>query len=119
MADASPPERTRGFPLITVAASVATLFVFMGLMVLAYRSPDYLEQPKPGATDAASAPPALNELKARNHAAIDGVGAKMPLRNAHDHLLITLKTPADTLPFPTPEPAVPSVPKKGEKEKSP
>lgn len=96
------PER-RGFPFITALAAVATLFVFLGLMVLAYRSPNYLDDTKtePKADPAAK----LDEVKARNEAALKGVGAKMSLDEAHGKLSSGLKGPNDKLPFPIPEPS--------------
>ena len=64
-------------------------------------------EPKP---DAAAK---LDEVKARNEAALNGVGAKMPRDEARGKLLATLKGPNDKMPFPTPEPPPPP-PKKAE-----
>ena len=59
----------------------------------------------------------FDEIKARNEAALNGVGAKMPREEARGKLLATLKTPNDKLPFPTPQPQTPPAPKKDDKEK--
>jgi hypothetical protein len=123
------PQAQR-FPFVTVAATLATLFVFLGLMVFAYRSPNGPDAPKPDATDAKGEPKLdaaakLDEVKARNEAALNGVGAKMSQREARDALIAKLKGPNDKLPFPTPEPPVPAAPapkkddKKDEKGKNP
>ncbi len=93
----------RGFPFFTVAVTVATLFVFLGLIVLAYKSPNYLDEtkaePKPDPIAR------LNEVKARNEAVLNGTsGAKMPVSDATVKLLGNLKSDKDRLPFPTPEP---------------
>jgi hypothetical protein len=127
---ASALEKTQRFPFVTVVVTIAILFAFLGLMWLATRKGNPLEEPKPEAADATTEPKLdagakLDEVKARNRAALDGVGAKMPLRDAHGKLLGTLKGPNDTLPFPTPEPVVTLVPtakkddKKDDKGKKP
>ncbi len=113
--NANAPEKPQGFPFVTVAATFATLFVFLALVVIAYRSPNGLDVPKSDATDAkgepvVSADAKLDEVRARNEAALKGVGAKMSQREARDALMSKLKGPNDTLPFPTPEPAVPAPP---------
>jgi hypothetical protein len=114
--DSAPPT----FPYITVAVAVCILFVFLGLMWLATRKENPLEPPP--AADAKAEPMVdaaakLDEVKARNQAALDGVGAKMSLRDAHGVLLGKLKSPNDKLPFPTPEPPVaPAPPPKDEKK---
>ena len=108
-------DKPQGFPFVTVAATFATLFVFLGLVVIAYRSPNGLDVPKSDATDAKGEPKLdagakLDEVKARNEAALNGVGAKRSQREARDALVSKLKGPNDKLPFPTPEPAVPAAP---------
>ncbi len=123
-------ETPQRFPFVTVAATLVTLFVFLGLMVLAVRSPSGLDVPKPDGTDAKGEPKLdaaakLDEVKARNEAALNGVGAKMSRDEARGKLLGMLKGPNDKLPFPTPEPPVPTAPapkkddKKDEKGKIP
>ena len=104
--DPTPPAR---FPFVTAAATVGVLFVFLALVVLAYRSPSFLDQPKPEADAKQEEPkpdPAarLAELNARNEAALNGVGGKTSLRAAHAELMGKLKAPTDKLPFPTPPP---------------
>ena len=123
MADANTPLSETApptFPYITVGVAVVILFVFLGLMWLATRKENPLEQP---ATDAKAEPkqdPAakLEEVRGRNQNALDGVGAKMPLRDAHGALLGKLKGSNDKMPFPTPEPPVVAAPvaKKDEKK---
>jgi hypothetical protein len=122
MADATPDNanplpKPPGFPFITVALALVTLFVFLWAMWRVTRMEDPLEPPKPEATEAKGEPqldPAakLDEVQARNQAALDGVGAKMPLRSAHGQLMTKLKGPDDKMPFPTPEPPVPAAPPK-------
>lgn len=104
---ADPPE-ARGFPFVTVAATLATLFVFLGLVVLAYKSPNYLDgsRPEPAPDHEAR----LKELRARNDAVLAGSGAKMSVPAATGELLGKLKTEKDHLPFPAPEPAVSAPP---------
>lgn len=108
---AMPTEKQR-FPFVTVLAAGAVLFVFLGLMWLATQKQNPLEHPKPDAADAKATEPKpdaatkLDEVKARNAAALDGVGAKMSLPEAHGKLLGTLKGPNDKLPFPIQEPPV-------------
>lgn len=46
-APSAPQPEARGFPFITVAATLAVLFLFLGLMVYVYRSPNYLDEAKP------------------------------------------------------------------------
>src|SRR5262245_44943802 len=98
MSDANTPlsdtPQQAGFPFITVATAVVVLFVFLGLMWLATRKENPLEQPP--AADLKAEPkqdPAakLDEVRARNQAALEGVGAKMSLAEAHGKLLGTLK----------------------------
>ncbi|MBX9640248.1 MAG: hypothetical protein K2X97_11115 [Mycobacteriaceae bacterium] len=102
-----PPAK--GFPFVTVAASLATLFAFLGLMVLAYNSPNYLSETK---TEPKPDPAVkLAEVKARNQTLLDGKdGAKMPVSAATAELLGKLKTEKDRLPFPAPAPPQPPAP---------
>lgn len=108
--DAPPPQT---FPFITVGVAVVIMFVFLGLMWLAAQKGNPLEEPP--AADAKAEPKVdaaakLDEVKARNQAALEGVGAKMSLGAAHGTLLGQLKGPNDKLPFPTPEPPVAAAP---------
>jgi hypothetical protein len=107
---------SKGFPFVTVGATLAVLFVFLFLTWLAAHRPNPLEAPKPETSEKQEEPKLdaaakLDEVNARNEAALNGVGAKMPLRDAHGRLLSKLKTPNDKMPFPTPEPPV-ATPKK-------
>ena len=104
------------FPFITVGAAVGVLFAFLFLIWFVTNRESVLDakieakaEPKP---DAAAK---LDEVKARNEAALNGVGAKMTREEARGKLLGTLKGPNDKLPFPTPEPVV-VAPKKEEKK---
>ena len=130
MADPNTPDVTQRFPFVTVAATLATLFVFLGLMWFATQKGNPLDGPKPDAAGAKDEPKLdaaakLDEVKARNEAALAGVGAKMSRDEARGKLLGTLKGPNDKLPFPTPEPTVVAAPapkkddKKDEKGKQP
>lgn len=128
--NATPADSRQRFPFVTVAATLATLFVFLGLMWVAARKENPLDAPKPDAVDAKGEPKVdaaakLDEVKARNEAALNGVGAKMSRDEARGKLLGALKGPNDTLPFPTPEPPVTAAPaakkddKKDDKGKQP
>jgi hypothetical protein len=108
----------QSFPFITVGATLGVLFVFLLLMWIAARKENPLETPKPEASEA-KVVPNLEEIKARNEAALNGVGGKMSREEARGKLLTKLKTPNDKLPFPTPEPPAPAPtqpPKKDEKK---
>jgi hypothetical protein len=100
------PKPSSGFPYLTVLATLATLFLFAGLVVIAYRSPNYLGEstsdPKvdPGTK--------LHDVKARNQAVLDGQdpGVKMSVGDAATQLAADAETRKDTkdprgsLPFP-------------------
>ena len=111
--NASEPQ-ARGFPFVTVLATLATLFLFVGLMVIAYRSPNYLAEPAKPAGEPKPDPAAkLAEVRAKNQAILDGnpaTGTKMSVRHATAELLGKLKSEKDTLPFPMPEPPQPPAP---------
>src|SRR4051812_30070943 len=88
-ADNTSPPTPQGvsFPFWTVAAAFVTFFMFLGLMWLAYHSSSPLAAPPAPPADTKAEPkvdPAvkLDEVKARNQAALDGVGAKMSVREA-------------------------------------
>lgn len=103
--------KPKGFPFVTVIATSITLFAFLGLTALVYRSPNYLGESKgePKIDPAAK----LDEVRSKNQAALDGQpgsGAKMSVSEATDRLLGKLKSEKDKLPFPTPEPTVVPVP---------
>lgn len=101
----------RGFPFLTATAALLALFLFVGLMVWQYGEPSPLGDPNADLKGEPKFEPAahLDELRAKNQAILDGkpgTGAKMSVSAATDDLLKKLKGPKDTLPFPTPEPAV-------------
>ncbi len=109
MADPRPiptAEPNRGFPFVTVVSSLVVFFVFVGLMILAYRKPDVLNEPRP----AEESEPKLDAaeksrlVRERNEAILAGLGARMSVPEATDRLLRKLKKPTDTLPFPVPQP---------------
>jgi hypothetical protein len=99
-------SETKGFPYITVGATLATLFAFLGLMVLAYKSPNYLDEPKEEGEPKADAATRLNEVRAKNQAILDGTGAKMSAAAVTAELLDRVKKDGK-LPFPMPEPPSP------------
>ncbi|HEV3384730.1 MAG TPA: hypothetical protein VG097_07935 [Gemmata sp.] len=103
--------KPKGFPFITVLATLITLFAFLGFTVLAYRSPNYLGETKSEPKlDPATR---LEEVREKNRAVLDGKpesGGKMSVSEATDRLLFKLKSEKDKLPFPTPEPPVVPVP---------
>ena len=114
MPDDSPPTtdpKPSSFPFVTVLVTLIVLFAFLGLSILAYRSPNYLGEPKhEPATDPAAK---LEELRVKNQAVLEGrpgSGAKMSVPEATSQLLGKLKSEKETLPFPTPEPPVPPAP---------
>ena len=101
----------RPFPFVTAIATLVTLFAFLGLAVLAYRSPNYLGETKiePKADPALK----LEDVREKNRAVLDGKpgsGAKMSVSEATSKLLGTLKSEKDTMPFPTPEPPMAPAP---------
>lgn len=102
---ATEPE-AKGFPYLTVIATLAMLFLFVGLVVIAYNSPNYLSDTK-SAEPKADPAVKLSEVRAKNQAILDGnpsAGAKMSVGEATAKLLSTLKSEKDALPFPMPEP---------------
>src|SRR5205823_1358951 len=106
MAETQDPRPTSGFPYLTVLATVATLFLFVGLVLVAYRSPNYLgdstAEPK---TDPATK---LNDVRARNQAVLDGTdpGVKLTVGESATQLAAAAdaakdeKNPRGKLPFP-------------------
>jgi hypothetical protein len=120
MADIPPPadEPRSGFPFVTVGATLGVLFAFLVLTVLARYGENPLTDRAPADAkgEPKAEPPKLDEVKARNQAALNGVGAKMSLAEAHGKLVGGLKGPGDTLPFPTPDPQAPPAPKKDDKK---
>jgi hypothetical protein len=106
----------KGFPFITVLATLATLFLFVALMVVAYQSPNYLSDPAKLEGEPKTDPATkLNEIRSKNQAILDGnpaTGTRMSVRAATAELLGKLKSEKDTLPFPMPEPAHPPAPHK-------
>lgn len=113
--NANPPPDAQRFPFVTVGATLGVLFVFLGLIWVAARKESPLDAPKPDGIDAKGEPKIdagakLDEVKARNEAALNGVGAKMSRDEARGKLLGALKGPNDKLPFPTPEPPVAAAP---------
>jgi hypothetical protein len=100
------PGPPRGFPFATALATLATLFLFAGLVVVAYNSPNYLGEAKtePKADPAAK----LAEIRAKNQAALDGNDPKMktPVAKAMAEI-VTIAEKDDALPFPIEKKAEP------------
>lgn len=114
IANSDAREHPSGFPFVTAGAALAILFVFLGLMWLAVQGTNPLTPPDAKAEPKQNAAAKLDEVKGRNQKALEGVGAKTSLAEAHGALLGKLKGPNDKLPFPTPEP--PSASAKDEKK---
>jgi hypothetical protein len=75
-----------GFPYFTVIATLAALFLFLGVGIVVYRSPNYLgEAPAVRSSDAAEK---LNAVQTRNQAVLDGTapGVRMPMHEAAEKL---------------------------------
>ena len=114
MTPAAPP----GFPFGTAVATLVGLFLFLGLVLVAYYSPNYLGG-GPGETKADPVAK-LEEVRARNRAVLDGAdsSAKLPVDRATVELLgHAAKTKDDAnkygrLPFPVPPPPAPDADKK-------
>lgn len=100
------PPPTPGFPYLTVLATLATLFLFLGLVLVAYRSPNYLgeSQSEPKADPASK----LNNVNARNQAVLEGKdpGMKMSMDQAAEKLITAARQSKNEshkhgrLPFP-------------------
>ena len=95
-----------GFPYLTVVATLGALFLFVGLVLIAYRSPNY-----PG--DVGGEPKAdpatkRHDVEARNRAVLDGndPGTKLTIGESASQLAATAesrkddKNPRGYLPFP-------------------
>ena len=103
---------TPGFPYLTVIATLAALFLFLGLGIVVYRSPNYLGEPP--AVSSSDAAEKSNAVHARNQAVLDGTapGVRMPIHEAAEKLsaeAITTKSSSakhGRLPFPI-EPKLP------------
>jgi len=110
-------DPARGFPFATAAATLVALFLFSGLVLVAYHSPNYLgdRRAEPKADPVAK----LQEVQARNRAALDGAapGAKMGVSRATAEVLAHADATKDEtykygrLPFPV-EPKAAPVPEK-------
>ncbi len=108
------PPPVRGFPFATVAATLVTLFLFFGLVLVAYYSPSYLGdtriEPK---SDPANK---LKEVQARNQALLDGTdpAVKLSVGKATAEVLAHAEKTKDDknrygrLPFPIEPPALPA-----------
>lgn len=118
MADApnptgEPAQEPQGFPVATALASLVGLFLFLGLVLVAYYSPNYLG----GAAAEPKADPAakLADVRAKNQAVFDGAdpAVKMSADRATAELLAgidkakTDKNKVGRLPFPAEPKAAP------------
>ena len=111
----TPEPEAKGFPFVTVLATLTTLFLFVALVAIAYNSPNYLSDTKPAGEPKVDPATKLAEIKSKNQAILDGnptTGTKMSVNAATAELLGKLKNAKDTLPFPMAEPAQPPEPKK-------
>lgn len=114
-----PGSTPPGFPFGTVAATLVGLFLFVGLVLLAY-NPAYLHGVLGGPAPTTDSKPdpatKLNEVKARNQAVLDGSdpGVKMSAGKAAEELRAAADQTKDEthkhgrLPFPV-EPKAPEV----------
>ncbi len=113
MTDTPPPPQPR-FPYVTAVVAGLVLFLFVGLVILVYRSPNYLggvvAEPK---TDPVTK---LNEVRARNQAVLNGTdqSARVSVDESTNAVLAhaaktkTEKNPYGRLPFPAePKPVTP------------
>ena len=110
MPDDTPPAEPQGFPAATALASLVGLFLFLGLVLVAYYSPNYLTGPaaEPKADPAAK----LADVRAKNQAVLDGAdpGVKLSADRATTELLAgvdkakTDKAKLGRLPFPVEPP---------------
>jgi hypothetical protein len=103
----------RRFPIFTVLATLVTLFLFVALMVVAYKSPGYLNEAAPPAELKPDPAAKLADVRSKNQAILDGnptTGTKMSVKSATREMLAKLKSSKDKLPFPLPEPTEPPAP---------
>ncbi|MBX9623204.1 MAG: hypothetical protein K2X82_05265 [Gemmataceae bacterium] len=124
MPDDTPPSaEPTGFPFATAAAALAGLFLFAGLVLVAYYSPNYLSGPAEPKADPAAK---LAEVRAKNQAVLDGAdpGTKMPVGRATAEVLTFAEKAKDDkakqgrLPFPVePKAAVAPAPADGKDKK--
>lgn len=109
----TPDAEPKRFPIVTVLATLATLFLFVALMVVAYQSPGYLNEPAPPPEPRPDPATKLADVRSKNRAILDGdrsTGTKMSVKKAGAELIGQLKSSKDTMPFPVPEPEQPPAP---------
>lgn len=105
MPDESPSPEPTGFPFATAVAALVGLFLFAGLVLVAYYSPNYLSGPAEPKADPAAK---LAEVRAKNQAVLDGAdpATKMPVGRATAEVLAFVEKSKDEkakqgrLPFP-------------------
>ncbi len=106
MADDLTTQSSAKLPYFTVLATLATLFLFAVLVVVAYYSPNYLgDVTSPSELDPATK---SADVKARNQAVLDGLdpGVKMSVNEASARMAATADQSSDPanprgrLPFP-------------------
>lgn len=108
---ATPPPEAKDFPYLTALATLAALFLFVGLVLVMYQYPNTLGGPKAG--PAADPAEKLDAVRARNQAVLDGTDptAKMNMDRATAEVLARTakskgaKDKFGRLPFPVPPPA--------------
>ena len=112
--DPPPAPTPAGFPYATAIATLLALFVFAGLVLIAYYSPSYLADPKlaePKADPAIR----LQEVQAKNRAVLDGTdpAVKMSVGQATSEIIDHAQRNKDDknkqgrLPFPVEPPKTP------------
>jgi hypothetical protein len=110
MADPNPTDAIEaedpGFPFVTAGITLATLFVFLVLTIVAYRQATPLDEPKDVGEPKPDPATKLTEIRAKNQAALEGSGAKMSAAAATAELLDRVKKDGK-LPFPVPAPPAP------------
>ena len=106
------PEPT-GFPFVTALVALAGLFLFVGLVLVAYYSPHFLAGPAEPKADPVAK---LEEVRAKNRAVVDGAdpGVKMSVDRAAVELATAAgkakdeKHKAGRLPLPVEPKAAPA-----------
>ena len=98
--DSSPPTGPPGFPFATAVATLLGLFLFVGLVLVAYYSPNYLGDARietkadPGSK--------LKEVQARNQAVLGGTDSTVKLsvgKATAEVLAHTVKSKDDKNPY--------------------
>jgi hypothetical protein len=108
-----PNPEPRGFPFATALAALVGLFLFAGLVLVAYYSPHYLDAPAEPKADPAAK---LADVRAKNQAVLDGTDptSKLSVGRATAEVLTFAEKAKDDknkvgrLPFPVEPKAAPA-----------